>query len=248
MQIRTRARRQPPARRSGARSRTSATARPSIRALRRPDPQPARGGRRPGGEPRAPLRLRGRHLDPGRDVRSAAGATDCRRPWGRGRHSGPLLARLPALCAGPGAGPRTRPTCGGAASTSISTPCRARSASAHARSSCATPPTRPDGTTHRTLSQDLGEVLRRAEEELGCQVTLVADETHRDFVSPPDYTSGAASYDRMRDRLLVREVPLHAGSATRATWRCRRDIPRARRSPRSSFAGLGSPASLPPPR
>jgi aspartate aminotransferase len=58
----------------------------------------------------------------------------------------------------------------------------------------------PANPTGRNYSADtlvgLGEALRRAEEELGRQVTLVADETHRDFVSPPNYTSGAASYDR----------------------------------------------------
>jgi aspartate aminotransferase len=58
----------------------------------------------------------------------------------------------------------------------------------------------PANPTGRNYGPDtlagLGEVLRRAEEELGCRVTLVSDETHRDFVSPPDYTSGAASHDR----------------------------------------------------
>jgi aspartate aminotransferase len=58
----------------------------------------------------------------------------------------------------------------------------------------------PANPTGRNYGPDalsgLGEALRRAEEELGCQVTLVADETHRDFVSPPDYTSGAAFHER----------------------------------------------------
>jgi aspartate aminotransferase len=58
-------------------------------------------------------------------------------------------------------------------------------------------PANPTGRNYPadTLTR-LGAVLRRAEEELGRQVTLVADEAHRDFVSPRDYTSGAASYDR----------------------------------------------------
>jgi aspartate aminotransferase len=58
----------------------------------------------------------------------------------------------------------------------------------------------PANPTGRNYESDtlavLGEALRRAEQELGCQVTLVADETHRDFVPPAEYTSAASSHDR----------------------------------------------------
>jgi aspartate aminotransferase len=42
----------------------------------------------------------------------------------------------------------------------------------------------------------LGEMLRRAEEALGCRVTLVADEAHRDFAPAAEYSSAAAFHDR----------------------------------------------------
>jgi aspartate aminotransferase len=58
----------------------------------------------------------------------------------------------------------------------------------------------PANPTGRSYGPDalaaLGEALRRAEDELGSHVTLIADETHRDFVSAGEYTSATAHYER----------------------------------------------------
>ena len=60
-----------------------------------------------------------------------------------------------------------------------------------------THPGNPTGRNHNAdaLSQ-LGDELHRAEERLGCRVTLIADETHRDFVPPGEYTSAGAFFER----------------------------------------------------
>jgi aspartate aminotransferase len=43
---------------------------------------------------------------------------------------------------------------------------------------------------------DLGDALRQAEGSLGCRVTLIADETHRDFVPADAYSSAASFFAR----------------------------------------------------
>jgi len=47
----------------------------------------------------------------------------------------------------------------------------------------------------RALSA-LADALRDAEERLGARITLIADETHRDFMEPGEYHSATAFYDR----------------------------------------------------
>jgi aspartate aminotransferase len=42
----------------------------------------------------------------------------------------------------------------------------------------------------------LAEALRHAEERLGCEVTLIADETHRDFTEAREYHSAAGFWER----------------------------------------------------
>jgi aspartate aminotransferase len=58
----------------------------------------------------------------------------------------------------------------------------------------------PANPTGRVYSREtlaaLSEGLRRAEEEIGCEVTVIADETHRDFVRRAGFTSAAAFHDR----------------------------------------------------
>jgi aspartate aminotransferase len=58
-------------------------------------------------------------------------------------------------------------------------------------------PANPTGRSYRTdeLSA-LGAVLKAAESEHGCRATLIADETHRDFVAPGRYVSAASFADR----------------------------------------------------
>jgi aspartate aminotransferase len=58
-------------------------------------------------------------------------------------------------------------------------------------------PANPTGRSYRTdeLSA-LSEVLKAAEREHGCRPTLIADETHRDFVAPGRYVSAASFVDR----------------------------------------------------
>jgi aspartate aminotransferase len=58
-------------------------------------------------------------------------------------------------------------------------------------------PGNPTGRNHgaEALAR-LGQALGRAERRHGRAITLVADETHRDFVAPGEYTSAAAAFDR----------------------------------------------------
>jgi aspartate aminotransferase len=58
-------------------------------------------------------------------------------------------------------------------------------------------PANPTGRSysHGDLA-DLGQVLEEAESSMGCRPTLIADETHRDFVPAPAYTSAASFFAR----------------------------------------------------
>jgi aspartate aminotransferase len=56
-------------------------------------------------------------------------------------------------------------------------------------------PSNPAGQCYgREALAALAEGLARAERRLGRAVTLISDETHRDFVTPGTYVSGAASW------------------------------------------------------
>jgi aspartate aminotransferase len=58
-------------------------------------------------------------------------------------------------------------------------------------------PANPTGRSYRADELTaLGGVLRAAESELGCRPTLIADETHRDFVPDGRYLSLASIFDR----------------------------------------------------
>jgi aspartate/methionine/tyrosine aminotransferase len=58
-------------------------------------------------------------------------------------------------------------------------------------------PGNPTGRNYRLAELErLGGALAEAEARLGCQVTLIADETHRDFTTPGDYCSAAGVVDR----------------------------------------------------
>jgi aspartate aminotransferase len=58
-------------------------------------------------------------------------------------------------------------------------------------------PANPTGRNYRPdVLAALGEALRRAEQQRGCRVTLIADETHRDFTPAGQFTSAAAFHDR----------------------------------------------------
>jgi aspartate aminotransferase len=65
---------------------------------------------------------------------------------------------------------------------------------------CAVLLSHPANPTGRSYSADelssLGAVLKRAEGELGCRPTLIADETHRDFIAPGSYLSAVSFVDR----------------------------------------------------
>jgi aspartate aminotransferase len=73
-------------------------------------------------------------------------------------------------------------------------------AGALTRRTCAILLSNPANPTGRSYGSEelsaLAEVLRNAESELGCRVTLIADETHRDFVPFDRYRSAAAFVDR----------------------------------------------------
>jgi aspartate aminotransferase len=58
-------------------------------------------------------------------------------------------------------------------------------------------PANPTGRSYRAdeLSA-VSDVVSAAESELGCRPTLIADETHRDFVAPGSYSSAASFVDR----------------------------------------------------
>lgn len=58
-------------------------------------------------------------------------------------------------------------------------------------------PANPTGRNY--TSSDLAELaaaIERAESRYGCSVTLIADETHRDFAPPDSYVSAAGSFER----------------------------------------------------
>lgn len=58
-------------------------------------------------------------------------------------------------------------------------------------------PSNPVGRIYdRSVLERLGRVLREAEARLGCRVTLIADETHRDFTPPGVQTSAADCFER----------------------------------------------------
>lgn len=58
-------------------------------------------------------------------------------------------------------------------------------------------PANPTGNSYSGAAmEELAAVLVDAEAELGCEITLIADETHRDFTPPGAYCSAARSYDR----------------------------------------------------
>lgn len=65
---------------------------------------------------------------------------------------------------------------------------------------CAVLLSHPANPTGRSYGADvlsaLGAVLAEAENNLGCHPTLIADETHRDFVAPDRYLSAASFVDR----------------------------------------------------
>jgi aspartate aminotransferase len=58
-------------------------------------------------------------------------------------------------------------------------------------------PANPTGRSYRADElAAVNSVLAAAESDLGCRPTLIADETHRDFVAPGGYLSGASFVDR----------------------------------------------------
>jgi aspartate aminotransferase len=58
-------------------------------------------------------------------------------------------------------------------------------------------PANPTGRNYRPdVLAALGETLRRAERQSGFRVTLIADETHRDFVRPGEFSTAAVFHDR----------------------------------------------------
>ena len=73
-------------------------------------------------------------------------------------------------------------------------------AAAISKRTCAILVTHPGNPTGRNHGAEvlarLAEEVRAAERRHGCRVTLIADEAHRDFVAPGEYTSAAASFER----------------------------------------------------
>ena len=67
-------------------------------------------------------------------------------------------------------------------------------------STCAVLLSHPANPTGRSYGADelssLSAVLKEVEDNLGCRPTLIADETHRDFVAPDRYLSAASFVDR----------------------------------------------------
>jgi aspartate aminotransferase len=58
-------------------------------------------------------------------------------------------------------------------------------------------PANPTGRSYRGEAfSDLATALADAEHRLGCQVTLIADETHRDFTPPGAHRTAAEQWDR----------------------------------------------------
>jgi aspartate aminotransferase len=73
-------------------------------------------------------------------------------------------------------------------------------ASAITATTCAVLLSHPANPTGRSYGADelssLSAVLKAAESDLGCRPTLIADETHRDFLAPGHYVSAASFIDR----------------------------------------------------
>lgn len=58
-------------------------------------------------------------------------------------------------------------------------------------------PANPTGRSYGSIAMSgLAEVVGQAEQRLGCRVTLIADETHRDFVPDGEFRSPCAWWDR----------------------------------------------------
>jgi aspartate aminotransferase len=58
-------------------------------------------------------------------------------------------------------------------------------------------PTNPTGRSYESATMsELAQMTSRAEQHLGCQVTLIADETHRDFMPAGEFRSSASWWDR----------------------------------------------------
>jgi aspartate aminotransferase len=73
-------------------------------------------------------------------------------------------------------------------------------AAAFTARTCAVLLSHPANPTGRSYGADelsaLSAVLREAESNLGCRPTLIADETHRDFIAPGGYLTAASFVDR----------------------------------------------------
>lgn len=58
-------------------------------------------------------------------------------------------------------------------------------------------PSNPSGRSYEpAIMSELAEVTSQAEQRLGCQVTLIADETHRDFMPADEFQSPASVWER----------------------------------------------------
>ena len=58
-------------------------------------------------------------------------------------------------------------------------------------------PANPTGRNYSRRSlEELARALHEREEALGCEITVISDETHRDFVDREDYTSISAFFER----------------------------------------------------
>jgi aspartate aminotransferase len=58
-------------------------------------------------------------------------------------------------------------------------------------------PSNPTGRSHEsTTMNELADVVGQAEQRLGCRITLISDETHRDFVPAGAFSSPCAYWDR----------------------------------------------------
>jgi aspartate aminotransferase len=58
-------------------------------------------------------------------------------------------------------------------------------------------PSNPSGRSYEpAIMSELAEVTSQAEQRLGCQVTLIADETHRDFMPADKFQSPASVWER----------------------------------------------------
>ena len=58
-------------------------------------------------------------------------------------------------------------------------------------------PSNPSGRSYEpAIMSELADVTSQAEQRLGCQVTLIADETHRDFMPDDEFQSPASVWER----------------------------------------------------